>query len=74
MRRRICFWRATFGIVAICSAVGLLSVTLGPDNYWDLRFYHLYAPYAYLHDRYLYDVAPAEYQSFLNPVAEMAAA
>lgn len=70
MPRRVCFGRATFGIVAVCSAVGLLSVALGPDNYWDLRFYHLYAPYAYLHDRYLYDVAPAEYQSFLNPVAD----
>jgi hypothetical protein len=61
---------AALGAAAICGGSGLLSVALGPDNYWDLRFYHLYAPWAYLHDRYLYDVAPAEYQSFLNPMAD----
>lgn len=58
------------GALAICATVGAVSVAFGPDNYWDLRFYHLYAPYAYLHDRYLYDVAPAEYQSFFNPMAD----
>jgi hypothetical protein len=62
-------WSSALGVLAICSGYGLLSVMLGPDNYWDLRFYHLYAPWAYLHDRYLYDVAPAEYQSFFNPMA-----
>jgi hypothetical protein len=61
---------AALGALAICGGAGLLSVALGPDNYWDLRFYHLYGPWAYLHDRYLYDVAPAEYQSYLNPVAD----
>jgi hypothetical protein len=65
------FWLTALGAVAICGGAGLLSVALGPDNYWDLRFYHLYAPWAYLHDRYLHDVAPAEYQSFLNPVADL---
>ena len=62
--------RAAVVAVALCAAVGLLSVALGPDNYWDLRYYHLYIPWAYLHDRYLYDVAPAEYQSFFNPLAD----
>jgi len=42
-----------------------------PDNYWDLRYYHLYAPWAYLHDRYLYDVGPAQEQGFLNPIADL---
>jgi hypothetical protein len=55
----------------ICGGVGLLSVALGPDNYWDLRYYHLYAPWGYLHDRYLYDVGPAQEQGFLNPVADL---
>jgi hypothetical protein len=58
------------GALVICGAAGLFSVVLGPDNYWDLRFYHLYVPWAYLHQRYLYDVAPAEYQSFFNPIAD----
>jgi hypothetical protein len=43
---------------------------LGPDNYWDLRYYHLYDPWAYLHHRYLYDLGPAQEQGFLNPVAD----
>src|SRR5579864_9429921 len=55
----------------ICAGTGLLSVMLGPDNYWDLRYYHLYAPWAYLHDRYLYDIGPAQEQGFLNPVADL---
>jgi hypothetical protein len=55
----------------ICAGAGLLSVMLGPDNYWDIRYYHLYAPWAYLHDRYLYDIGPAQEQGFLNPVADL---
>jgi hypothetical protein len=53
----------------ICAA-GAVSVALGPDDNWDLLYYHLYAPYAYLHGRYLYDLGPAQSQGFLNPVAD----
>ncbi len=45
-------------------------MALGPDNNWDLRFYHLYAPWAYLNHRYLYDIGPAQYQGFFNPTAD----
>ncbi|HTS41881.1 MAG TPA: glycosyltransferase family 39 protein [Xanthobacteraceae bacterium] len=55
----------------LCCAAGLLSISLGPDNNWDLRFYHLYAPWAYLHGRYLYDIGPAQYQGFFNPTADL---
>ena len=57
--------------LAVCTAFGLLSVALGPDNNWDLRFYHLYAPWAYIHNRYLYDIAPAQYQGFFNPTSDL---
>ncbi len=67
---RIFLWRVPLGAAAICTGVGLLSVLFGPDNYWDLRYYHLYAPWAYLHGRYLYDVAPAQLQGFFNPTAD----
>jgi hypothetical protein len=63
-------WPFPLALVLICAAAGLLSVILGPDNYWDLRFYHLYGPWAYLHDRYLYDIGPAQEEGFLNPVAD----
>lgn len=65
---------ATFNIwllIIPVLAAALLSVALGPDNSWDLRYYHLYAPYAYLHGRYLYDVGPAQWQGFLNPTADL---
>jgi 4-amino-4-deoxy-L-arabinose transferase-like glycosyltransferase len=54
----------------VCGGAGLLSVSFGIDNYWDLRFYHLYGPWAYLNGRYLYDVGPAQYQGFFNPTAD----
>ncbi|HEY7296559.1 MAG TPA: hypothetical protein VH684_01375 [Xanthobacteraceae bacterium] len=63
-------WRFPLALVLICAGAGLVSVILGPDNYWDLRFYHLYGPWAYLHDRYLYDIGPAQEEGFLNPVAD----
>src|SRR6516164_3866470 len=63
-------WRCRLTFALICAGAGLLSVMLGPDNYWDLRYYHLYAPWAYLHDRYMYDVGPAQEQGFLNPTAD----
>jgi glycosyl transferase family 87 len=63
-------WHFYLLLLLICAGFGVLSVALGPDNYWDLRYYHLYAPWAYLHDRYLYDIGPAQEQGFLNPTAD----
>ncbi|HEY6255461.1 MAG TPA: hypothetical protein VIY51_06660 [Xanthobacteraceae bacterium] len=63
-------WRFRLLLALVCAGAGLLSVILGPDNYWDLRYYHLYAPWAYLHGRYLYDIGPAQEQGFLNPTAD----
>jgi hypothetical protein len=62
-------WRFRIYLL-IGGATGFLSVAFGPDNNWDLRFYHLYAPWAYLHGRYLYDVGPAQFQGFFNPTAD----
>jgi hypothetical protein len=63
-------WRFRLLLALVCIGAGILSVMLGPDNYWDLRYYHLYAPWAYLHGRYLYDIGPAQEQGFLNPTAD----
>jgi hypothetical protein len=63
-------WRFRLLLFIVCAGAGVLSVILGPDNYWDLRYYHLYAPWAYLHGRYLYDIGPAQEQGFLNPTAD----
>lgn len=57
-------------VAALMTCAGAASVALGPDDNWDLLYYHLYAPYAYLHGRYLYDLGPAQSQGFFNPVAD----
>lgn len=49
---------------------GLLSVSIGQDNNWDLRNYHYYNPYAFFNGRLSFDFASAQLQTFLNPVLD----
>jgi hypothetical protein len=58
-------WVALF-ISLIVSA--LVSLRLGQDVSWDLRNYHIYNGYAYLTRRFFYDFAPAQLQTFFNPL------
>ena len=51
--------------------LGLLSVLLGQDEGWDMRNYHLYNPYALLHGRVGFDLAPAGFQSYFNPTLDL---
>lgn len=55
-------------LAVLCAAAGLWSVRVGTDANWDLRNYHLYGPYALLNGRIGQDIAPAQLQSFYNPV------
>jgi hypothetical protein len=50
---------------------GVASVLLGQDNNWDLRNYHYYNPYAFLGDRLGFDFAPAQRQTYLNPIPDL---
>ena len=47
---------------------GLLAIFLGQDANWDLRNYHLYNPFAFLHHRLDYDMVPAQVANFYNPL------
>lgn len=47
---------------------GLFALALGQDANWDLRNYHLYNPFAFLHHRLDYDVVPAQVANFYNPL------
>lgn len=49
---------------------GLLSVSFGQDNNWDLRNYHYYNPYAFIKGRLLFDYAPAQLQTYFNPALD----
>ncbi len=50
---------------------GLLSVYLGKDNNCDLRNYHYYNAFAFLHHRLGFDYLPAQLQTFLNPILDL---
>lgn len=52
-------------------AFGLLALWIGQDMNWDLRNYHYYNPHALLTWRYDLDVAPAQLQSFFNPLVDI---
>ncbi len=57
-------------LIIFVIACGLYSIHLGRDLSWDLQNYHLYVPFSFLNNRALYDVAPAQLQSFLNPILD----
>lgn len=59
-------------LVALSIALPLLVlVRQGQDANWDLRNYHLYNPHAWLHGRLAIDIAPAQLQSWHNPLLDL---
>lgn len=50
---------------------GLLALFLGQDANWDLRNYHLYNPFAWLHNRIDFDMVPAQVANFYNPLLHL---
>jgi hypothetical protein len=50
---------------------GMMSVYFGQDTNWDLRNYHYYNAYSFLHGRLNFDIAPAQIQSFYNPILDV---
>lgn len=58
-------------LVIIPFLFGLVSLSLGKDINWDLLNYHYYNAYAFLEHRLDYDIAPAQLQTFINPIADI---
>lgn len=50
---------------------GLLSLRRGQDANWDLQNYHLYNPFALLHGKVGFDLAPGQWQSYFNPTLDL---
>jgi hypothetical protein len=67
--------RVSMQFALLCAAVliaGLLSATIvGRDTNWDLVNYHFYNPWALLHGRMGWDIAPAQLQSYLSPLLDL---
>ncbi len=57
----------SLGVPIMC---GFWAVHLGQDVNWDFRNYHVYNAYSFLNDRSNLDLAPAQLQSFLNPILD----
>jgi len=68
-RRTILYWCAL--VVISLVGFGLLSVALGQDANWDLKNYHYYNGYAFVHHRLDVDVAPAQLQTYYNPLLDV---
>lgn len=64
------YLKASLPIICFIAS-GLVSLLLGQDSNWDLKNYHFYNAYAFIHDRLLYDVAPAQLQTFHNPLMDI---
>ena len=50
---------------------GIRSLTLGQDANWDLKNYHFYNGWALLNGRMGWDLAPAQVQTYLNPIGDL---
>ena len=68
--RRAITVRVALLVVALL-ATALVSLRLGQDANWDLQNYHFYNAYAFLNDRLDWDIAPAQLQSYFNPLADL---
>jgi hypothetical protein len=68
VRRRLA-WPAVFAACVL--GAGAASLALGQDANWDLRNYHYYNAWALLKARWAIDIAPAQLQSFHNPLPDL---
>jgi hypothetical protein len=61
-------WKLFLACIVIASIV---AVAQGQDASWDLLNYHYYVAHAFLHDRSLLDIAPAQVQTWHSPFADL---
>jgi hypothetical protein len=50
---------------------GLYALLLGQDSNWDMRNYHLYNGFAFLHDKLAIDLAPGGMQTYFTPTLDV---
>jgi hypothetical protein len=59
------------GCLLLMAVAGDASVLLGQDANYDLRNYHWYIAYAFQEGRMGFDIAPAQLQTFHNPLLDV---
>src|SRR4029450_3275508 len=63
--------RPWLGVALAIVLAGIASIALRQDSNWDLQNYHLYNAWAFVHDRFGVDWAPAQLQSFYSPFLDL---
>ena len=64
-------WQWPLALAACLAAAGLRSVHSRLDVNWDLKNYHFYNAYAFLNGRLGWDLAPAQLQTYYNPLLDL---
>ena len=64
-------WKWPFALAACLLAAGFASVAARLDVNWDLKNYHFYNAYAFLNGRLGWDIAPAQLQTYYNPLLDL---
>ncbi len=64
-------WRWPLALAACLAAAGFASVANRLDVNWDLKNYHFYNAYAFLNGRLGWDIAPAQLQTYHNPLLDL---
>jgi hypothetical protein len=67
--RRVGWWPAVFAACVLIA--GARSIAIGKDANWDLKNYHWYNAWALLNGRLGWDLAPAQIQTYYNPVGDL---
>lgn len=68
-RARRGLWLAIFAACVLVA--GARSIALGKDANWDLKNYHWYNAWALLNGRLDWDLAPAQIQTYYNPIGDL---
>jgi hypothetical protein len=64
-------WSWPLALVGCLLAAGLASVASRLDVNWDLKNYHYYNAYAFVTARLGWDIAPAQLQTYHNPLLDL---
>jgi hypothetical protein len=59
-------------LILSMAGAAFVAALSGQDNGFDLLNYHFYSGFAFLHKRFGYDFAPAQIQTFHNPLMHVA--
>lgn len=68
-KRNISIWLCLLAFFLVLG--GLVSLHLGQDANWDLKNYHLYNAWSYLHKRLSIDIFAAGIQSYFPPLLDI---